>query len=174
MRRKTGQIDGVVLVFRDVSERYLTNKNLEAAVRIRDEFLSIASHELNTPLTTLKLQLQLTRLNLSHGEDLMPEKLRATVELCYGQTERLAGLVEDRLDVSRIQSGRLNYQFEQVDLRQLVQENYDRFTGQFKAVNCPFEVVQNGPVEVSGDRFRIDQVLSNLLSNALKYAPEAR
>lgn len=141
------------------------------AVRVRDEFLSIASHELKTPLTSLKLQLQMAQrsLRVMGQPPAQLEKITRGIEVSSRQVDRLQTLVESLLDVARIQAGRLTFQFERVDLTLLVQEVTERFTEVLAAAKCPLVLNFDGAILVQADRFRLEQVVVNLLSNAIKY-----
>ncbi|MBX6342462.1 MAG: HAMP domain-containing histidine kinase, partial [Thermomicrobiaceae bacterium] len=144
----------------------------QAAVRAREEFLSIASHELKTPLTTVKGYAQLLGRLLAHG-DVDPRRFATAVERLTVQVGRLEELVNDLLDVSRIQQGRLQPQPERFDLTELAREVIERF--EQSAERKPqhrlvFE--SDGPVVGLWDPSRIDQVITNLVSNALKYSPQ--
>lgn len=146
-------------------------KDLQKAVSSRDDFLSVASHELKTPLTVLKLQLQLNSRATKPDQDLVPsaERLQKFFRICLDQTNRLDNLVEDLLDVTRIQQGKLNFHFEEIDLAILVQEQVAQFAEPLKSAACPVTLHAQGPVLVRADRFRMEQVVVNLLTNAMKY-----
>jgi len=140
------------------------------AVKARDEFLSIAAHELRTPLTPLQLQLDSIKRALGKVEGLdvsILEKLQKAAR----QTVRLAQLVESLLDASRISDGHLRLDMEELDLRELVRDVVLGFADEAKKVSSDIEI--QGASEVRGrwDRRRLDQVLSSLLSNAIKYGP---
>ncbi|NVI97267.1 CHASE domain-containing protein [Myxococcus sp. AM009] len=139
------------------------------AVQVRDDFLSIAAHELRTPLTNLKLQLQLLYRQLRGEGPLDVEKLAQRVHSSERQTTRLATLVDSLLDVSRLARGRMELNLEPVDLDELVHEAVRRF--ETEARTAGVQVTVDSPVAVTGqwDRMRLEQVLTNLLSNALKY-----
>lgn len=142
----------------------------QKAIQERDDFLSIASHELKTPITSLKLQVQLTQRSTKLGEGIVPrpEKLARSLEISERQIDRLSGLVDELLDVTRIQAGKMKYIFEDVPLAELVEEAVERLSGAFRQVNSYIEV-EAEPVTVRCDRYRMDQVVVNLLTNALKY-----
>ncbi len=144
----------------------------QKAIRTRDEFLSIASHELKTPITSLKLQLQMTRRSVKPDQGILPsaEKIAKVLDVSSIQVNRLTALVEDLLDVSRIQSGKLTYSFEDTDLSALVREMSERFAEQLKVAGCELRIEANQSVMVQCDRFRFEQIIINLLSNAAKYA----
>ncbi len=141
----------------------------KAAVRLRDDFLAIASHELRTPLTSLQLQLEgaLHVLNKGEGDAKMGRRL----DTANRQVDRLAKLVDNLLDVSRLSIGRLVLDREDVDLGVLVQETAERQTSAAQAAGCHLVLSTGTPVRGSWDRTRIEQVITNLLTNAFKYGP---
>lgn len=144
----------------------------QSVVQQREEFISTASHELKTPLTTVKGYLQLINRQL-HREDFSPERIvRFTREL-DDQVRRLEYLVSDLLDVSRIQQGRLDLRLEQFDLAELAGIVLNRFELAPENLSS-HELTLSAPEAIVGtwDRERIDQVLTNLISNALKYSPD--
>ncbi|MCY1075507.1 ATP-binding protein [Archangium lansingense] len=147
----------------------LYHQSLEA-VRLREDFLSVASHELNTPLTPLRLHLQTIRRALapSHEGD-SSTLLLPKVDKALGQVKRLSQLVNDLLDVSRLSAGRLHLQLEEVDLEALTRELAERFSEQATAAGCPLLVTSEGPTVGHWDRTRLEQILTNLITNALKY-----
>ncbi len=143
------------------------------AIEVRDEFLSIASHELRTPLTPLKLQFQgLARQVRKHdGANLSYDKILKIVESSDKQVNRLANLIDDLLDVSRISSGRLTLSPEAFNLAEMVEEVVSNYSHQFKAADSVVSFGDLQPVVGYFDKVRIEQVLINLLTNASKYAP---
>lgn len=145
----------------------------QQAIEIRNDFLSIASHELNTPLTSLKLQLQMTKkaLDLSQDGPLPVERFRKSVDASCKQVERLINLVQVLLDVSRIQSGKLNFKFQSMSLREMFDELMDRFKEIIDNGNCSVKVSGLEDISVNWDKTRIEQVFINLITNAIKYAP---
>ena len=151
-----------------VSKLRRIEMELQAAVRTRDDFLSVASHELKTPLTPLRLELDQLRRVLA-DIPAFPSEALALVDSAKRQTVRLGGLVEALLDISRIAEGRLELHREELDLVEIAGEVIDRFRGQAAAAQS--SIVLWAPARARGrwDRMRLDQVLSNLLSNAIKY-----
>ncbi|WP_163997501.1 PAS domain S-box protein [Pyxidicoccus caerfyrddinensis] len=142
----------------------------QRAIRLRDEFLSIASHELKTPLTPLALKLQGMKRTLpveSLGDS--AERMRADLELAQRQVRRLAELVDGLLDVSRIRAGRLQLELELVDLSALVRELVERYEPQAQRAQSRIFLEADPSILGRWDRSRLEQVVSNLLSNALKY-----
>ncbi len=144
------------------------------AVRIRDEFLSISSHELRTPLTSLKMQLQLFTHLTNRGETVSPAQIQKIVDVSERQVGRLNSLVEDLLDVSRISSGKLSLKFEKVDLVELVREVEERYLPLIEKNKSSLEIHAPESLMVDADRIRIEQVVINLLTNAIKYAPGSK
>ncbi|HEX8438937.1 GAF domain-containing protein [Archangium sp.] len=136
------------------------------AIRLRDEFLSIASHELKTPLTSLRLQLSLIERLMSEESRL---KVSAKMEAARRQVDRLASLVNMLLDVSRIATGRVTLELSEVDLNHVVQEALERLREVFEQAGCAVTFQAGGPVVGRWDVLRLDQVVVNLLTNAAKY-----
>jgi signal transduction histidine kinase len=145
-------------------------REAQDAIHIRDEFLTVASHELKTPLTplTLKIDSFARTLQATSGAKEW-EAYARDVEVMRRQVRRLTVLVNDLLDVSRIAAGRMRLELEQVDLVPLVREVTQRFESEAARAGCALEVWAEGPVTGRWDRLRLEQILANLLSNALKY-----
>jgi signal transduction histidine kinase len=136
------------------------------AVRARDSFLSVAGHELRTPLNALRLQLFNLRRRSAAAAAAPAERDFARVEQ---QVERLIRLTGELLDVSRLDEGRLRLDRAETDLSQLVREVAERLTDAAHRAGSEIAVQADGPVVGSWDGFRLDQVLTNLLTNALKF-----
>ncbi|MCP3141824.1 ATP-binding protein [Pyxidicoccus xibeiensis] len=165
-----------VVTFRDISRLKLVERELKALLGARDEFLSIASHELKTPITSLRMLLQMAerRVQAEEGRTQSPEKLAKALRVSLLQVDRLTRLVEDLLDVARIRTGTLELDFQEVDLAQLAQELLERLSGQLAQAGCQAHL--DVPPRLLGvwDGPRLEQVLTNLVANAMKYAPGAR
>ncbi|MFV3333202.1 ATP-binding protein [Pseudomonas sp. NY15437] len=150
-----------------------TQVELQRAVKMRDDFMSIVSHELRTPLNGLMLDTQLRRLYLAKGklEHFAPERLGALFERDERQLAGLNRLIEDMLDVSRIRTGKLSIRPEPANLADIARRVMGNFAVQAQAAGCDLSL--NAPQVVEGvwDAYRLEQVLSNLLSNALRYGP---
>jgi PAS domain S-box-containing protein len=147
----------------------------QEAISSRDTFLSIASHELRTPITSMKMQAQHMRKRIAARDPtaFSPERVARLVEQTERSIGRLSRLVEDMLDISRIATGRLNMQPEQVELSELVREVLDRFGQQLSEAGHALELHLTPGIVGRWDRDRLEQVLANLLTNVLKYAPGA-
>ncbi|RKH70510.1 GAF domain-containing protein [Corallococcus aberystwythensis] len=145
-------------------------RDARQAIRLREEFLSIASHELKTPISALQLQVQslLAGLNRSGaGFDL--ERLKRGLERVDRQVKRQTLLVNDLLDVSRLSAGKLELVLQSVELGSLVREVAERFEPEYARSGTPLELSLAPEVRGQWDRLRLDQVFTNLFSNALKY-----
>ena len=143
------------------------------AVRLRDEFLSIASHELKTPLTPIQLQVGSLRRRLDDvvaGRAPRPWVEERLVRI-ERQSDRLERLVNELLDVSRIRAGRLTLAFEPVDLAAVVRDVHEHLedSGRAERAGSPIVLQLQDGVIGTWDRLRVEQVVENLLSNALKY-----
>jgi signal transduction histidine kinase len=136
------------------------------ARRLRDDFLSIAGHELRTPLSTMHLQLEsLRRHAISGALADMPGVLVERLDKAVRNVDRLKQLIVSLLDVSKIVAGRLAIDREPFDLRELADEVIERFADAGSAI----ELVAAAPVAGNWDRGRLDQVITNLIDNAIKY-----
>ncbi len=148
----------------------------QEADRQKDEFLSLVAHELKTPLTPLKALAQLLRLRLRrHREDgrvLDLDSLDASLKTIERQVDRMSGLVNDLLEVSRAGQGRFALQPHEFDLVPLVHDVVQRH-GEVAAEDGRhrFSVEAPGSLVITGDSMRIEQALTNLVGNAVKYSP---
>jgi PAS domain S-box-containing protein len=169
-RDAQGQVRGFVALVHDLTDRKRAEEAVRNAVRLRDEFLSVASHELKTPVTPLSLKLQtLAREAAAQPESPFVLKVRAHVEAGRKQIKRLADLIGDLLDVSRISSGQMKLQWEPMDFAAVTREVVARLEPEATRAECPLTV--EAPEQVLGrsDRMRLEQVLENLVTNAIKY-----
>ena len=136
------------------------------AVRLRDDFLSVASHELNTPLTSLRLMVQ--SLLRRYPSDL-PEPAQRAIRTIDTQSLKLATLIEELLDVSRLHAGRMDLDLERVDLEAVIHRVAERLREPLARAQCSLDLHLEGPIIGWWDANRLGQVLLNLLSNALKF-----
>jgi signal transduction histidine kinase len=143
----------------------------QKAVAQRDEFLSVAAHELRTPLAAMKLQIQSLQRELGRlrQDEVRAPTLRSKAEVVERQIRRLEQLVTDLLDLSRLTSGKLQLRIEEFDLVELVHEIRDRMAEEVARAGGRLTLHAVGPLRGQWDRARLDQVLSNLMSNAIKY-----
>lgn len=148
-----------------------TQLELEQAVRMRDDFMSIVAHEVRTPLNGLILETQLRKMHLArdNAAAFTLDKMHAMVDRDERQIKNLIRLIEDMLDVSRIRTGKLSIRPTCFDLSALVRELLQNFSRQIDAAETSVTLDAEQPVIGNWDEFRIEQVISNLLTNALRY-----
>jgi signal transduction histidine kinase len=148
-----------------------TQNELEQAVRMRDDFMSIVAHELRTPLNGLILETQLRKMHLArdNASAFTLDKMHAMVDRDERQIKSLIRLIEDMLDVSRIRTGKLSIRTSRFDLVKLVSNLLQNFAPQIDAAETSVTFTADQPVVGNWDEFRIEQVISNLLTNALRY-----
>lgn len=159
IKDENGRAIGMRGVTMDISGRMELEKR-------KDEFISIASHELKTPITTIKGFTQILLQFFSENERAVHYLYRMNE-----QVDRLTGLVNDLLDVSRIQTGKLVLNKEDFDLTKLVNDTIDDL--QHTTKNHQLVLKSEGSVIVHADKYRISQLLINLISNAIKFSPKA-
>lgn len=135
----------------------------------KDDFLSIASHELKTPVTSLKAYTQLLQMDAIENADKRRESMLAKMD---SQIDKLTSLITDLLDTSKMQNGKLIYNKTFFQLNELIKEIVDEIQVTNASHNITIE--KNIPLQLYADRERISQVLSNLLSNAIKYCPDCK
>jgi signal transduction histidine kinase len=168
IREMFGHPETVLVAFDDITALKDAQAQLEEAVRVREDFLSIAGHELKTPLTSVMLYRDAIDKALQADKPSDDPRLTARWQALGRQIDRLRGLVDQLLDVSRITAGRMTLAPEAIDLGALVHEVVGRFTppaGEAAAV----DVNVAGAIDGVWDRLRLEQILTNLLSNAVKY-----
>lgn len=136
--------------------------------RRKDEFMSVVSHELKTPVTTIKGFTQLLQRRLQHSDD--PDA-RLFLSRMDSQLNRLTRLINDLLEISRIQTGRLKYRIETCDLCEVVEGIVEQIQATTTTHQLSIENTTSAPALVSGDRERLGHVFTNLLLNAIKYSP---
>ncbi|HBE28294.1 MAG TPA: hypothetical protein DDW25_05320 [Ktedonobacter sp.] len=161
IKDSAGNITGAAKIARDITER------LEIERR-KDEFISMASHELKTPVTSIKGFTQLLRRRFQQRDDQESAHFLARMDM---QLNKLTQLIRDLLDVSKMQAGQLAYREEPFELDVLVQETIENVQGTTQTHRLILEKLES--VRVFGDRDRLGQVLINLLTNAIKYSPQA-
>lgn len=156
------------IIDKALSRRIALSEALEDTVKSRDEFLSIVSHELKTPLTTMKFQIQLslrTLLTIQLIDQEKRNKLESMLKQTDRSIERINRLVDDMLDISRISTGKLALQLEEFELDEVVTEVIERLAPLLGHI----EYTTMKGVRGKWDKFRIEQVITNLLTNAAKY-----
>jgi PAS domain S-box-containing protein len=171
IRDGTGQVRHWFGTNTDITAQREAEARLKEALRARDEFLSIASHELKTPLTSLKLQMQMTQRRIERGDPGVyePERMGKLVEQSSQQLSRLTRLVNDMLDIARIQTGHLIMEPSRVDAVELTREVLERLSPHLAQEGTPATLEAPERLDAEWDRFRIEQLVTNLLTNAMRY-----
>jgi len=161
--QKGNRLDGVVLLLKDITQ-------LRELERLKSEFVMAASHELRTPLTSLGMGIDLL---LEHAAQYLPEKEKELLKAAHDEVHRMKAMVHDLLDLSKIEAGRIDLEFESVAIATLFDHARDIFKGQvnMKGIRLVIDEVDQLP-QVRVDTNKIVWVLSNLVSNALRYVDE--
>lgn len=152
-------------------ELRVTQEELQRSLRMRDEFMSMVAHELRTPLNTLLLDAQVRGIHLDRGNQaaFQPEQLRKMIDRDARQLTSMTRLIDDMLDVTRMRSGRLSIQPAPSELMALLQRLVSDFAHQAEASSSSITLQPHSPVHAVWDAFRIEQIIVNLLTNALRY-----
>lgn len=166
MKDHEGKPDFFIAQIADLNNSKKLKDALEVMKR-KDEFLSIAAHELKTPITSVKGALQILDVQLSKSDQ--EKGTKPLISIANKQVKKLTWLVNDLLDVARIQSGRLALSISTFKIEELVNEAMEQVFHERKDKNIVYQGEQS--IEVEGDKLRLEQVLVNLLSNAIKYSP---
>lgn len=175
-RNMDGTVKGILAFHHIVTDEVMARKKIEklaeelkSTVLARDEFMSIASHELKTPLTSLKLQTQILK-RLVEKNDLNEEKAMAFIHQTDKQVNRLSRLIDDMLDISRIRTGKLTIVKEEVHFCSIVRDVLKRMESQFTAAKYEVPEFHDCHDDLGEwDIARIEQVIMNLLTNAIRY-----
>ncbi|MEP7232120.1 MAG: PAS domain-containing sensor histidine kinase [Ginsengibacter sp.] len=170
----TGKITGASTIAKDISKRKeieeqhkLYTEKLEDLNRYRDDFIAMASHELNTPLTVIKVNLQLLE-EIMHGDENV-----GFINNSTRQVNKLTDLISHLLDVSKIQAGVLKLDYESFDLKVLLKEICRNMHASNPSYKIRVERTKK-PLIIHADKERIEHVINNLLLNAIKYSPDSK
>ncbi len=168
-----GTFQGYIGSCIDIDDRKKIEKALNEAIGVRDEFLSVASHELRTPLTAMQFQIEiLDRIFHKRAGDLAQTVDRSViVQGLLQQIRRFSKLINDMFDVSRITAGQFRLDLEDIDFSSIVKEVCDRHKEESRNAGCEIKLEIDENPTGRCDRTRLDQIVTNLLSNALKFGP---
>lgn len=149
-----------------------TNRKLERLERLKSEFISIVSHELRTPLTSIKNSLDIM-LSGKCGE--VTEAYEKFLTMAKRNSQRLSGIINDLLDLSKIEAGKMDYHFKNMNVNSVIEYVKSALSvlAKDKKITITTEEDENLP-EISADSQRLEQVLTNLVSNAIKFTPEGK
>lgn len=173
LKESDGSVSAIIAVALDITEAVKAKKaaqenseQLQKLMFQKDEFMSIASHELKTPITSIKGYIQLSKRILNPGD-----KSYSFIDKASVQIERLQKLVSDLLDVTKINAGKIIYDNTSFNFGEALTEGVDTV----QQLTDTHHIICNNIVDVNynGDRARIEQVIINFLTNAIKYSPDA-
>lgn len=156
-----GKVERLVAVSRDITK-------VKALEQQKDDFLGIASHELKTPVTSIKAYTQVLQKRFEDAKDLQSAEMLAKMD---AQLNKLTGLISDLLDVTKIEQGKMKFRNEAFKINDLISEVAEEIQRTSKKHRVVEELSEN--ITITGDRERIGQVLVNFLTNAMKYSPAA-
>lgn len=156
------------ILYREIQ---IANARLRELDKQKSEFVSIASHQLRTPLTAMKGYSSMI-LESTFGK--VPEKMQEPVRRIFESSERLVLIIEDFLNISRIEQGRMKYDFSTVNLSQTVDDVLKDLDATFKRKGLTYkkEEVDRGPYDITADKGKVYQVVSNVIDNSIKYTPK--
>lgn len=175
--KKRNWSDEEISILEEITSSFLSEIELRRAMnqieresRLREEFISMASHELQNPLSVMKMQSQLLRLKASK-QTLTAEDQLSSLKSIERQIQRLNIMIDDMTDISRLERGEFSLHCSTADLSALAKEVYQNYEGQLNAAGISARVeIENG-IHGFLDATRIEQVMDNLISNVVKYAP---
>lgn len=158
---------------RDISQRKLEQHNLKKAIKARDEFIGICSHELKTPLTSLQLHFQIADKQVRQGNPKVFERENVIkrIDATNVQLRRMARLIENMLDVTRMSASDLQLEKQELNPERLIQDVLSLFLDQLEQNRIEYKLTKttSSDLSIMGDALRLEQVLSNIMTNAIKY-----
>ena len=163
-----GEIIGIVEDFRDITMFKQAEEKILESERMKTEFMNMAAHELKTPLIPIRGYLEMIEKNLD-----LEEKQKKWINICLRNVDNLASLIQQVLDVARLESNSMKLNFESVNISRIIRDTTEDLKLSFKEKNL--ELITNIPkadICVHADEQRMKQVVRNFLSNALKYTLE--
>lgn len=147
-----------------------TNKKLERLERLKSEFISIVSHELRTPLTAIKNSLDIV---LSGKSGTLTENMDKFMNMAKRNVVRLSGIINDLLDLSKIEAGKMDFKFEMIKIEPVIEYVKTSLEEMAREKNLVLKTkIEDNSADIYADSHRLEQVLTNLVSNAIKFTPE--
>jgi PAS domain S-box-containing protein len=152
-----------------LKQEQLARAEAEKGIRLRDDFIAVASHELKTPLTALSMQIQILPKLLREVDFSGKDHFCSLLENSLKQLEHFLDLVDNLLDVSRINAGRMILQKQRVSLSEIISRTLEQYKAELQAAGCAVEIDLDPTIQGRWDPIRIGQIIVNLLTNAMKY-----
>lgn len=147
-----------------------TNKKLEKLERMKSEFISIVSHELRTPLTAIKNALDII---LSGKAGALTDNMDKFLNMAKRNSSRLSGIINDLLDLSKIEAGKMDFKFEMIKIEPVIENVRTSLEEMAKEKNLVLKTkIEDNLADIFADAHRLEQVLTNLVSNAIKFTPD--
>lgn len=168
LKDDSGKLIAFSIVIRDLTDKIIAQEKLNEAfesIRIRDEFISVASHELRTPVTRILLSLQLMKRT-----EQMTEKMMKSMDLCEASTKELSVLMDNIVDVTRLRLGKLDIKRTKTNITSIMVNVLTKHKDQIRIAGNHVSFVHDGDIIGYWDQTRIEQLFTNFLSNSLKYA----
>ena len=167
LRDRDGHVVGIAVIFRDVTEQRRAEKKIEDAVRRRDQFLAMLSHELRNPLGAI-----VTATSLLKGDSSPRLKPGRLLDILDRQSQQMSRLLDDLLEVSRVTQDKIELKRRVVDICAILRDAADAIRAQMESAKLRLSVqIDPEPIWVDGDPARLHQIQMNLLTNAAKYTP---
>lgn len=163
------EVKGFFTIAADITEPVKARLLIEKALKARDEFISIASHEFKTPVSSLKLQFQMIERNMKKGIPFTDESLKKMLNLSLRQIEGLSRLIEDLLDATKANNERMSFKFQESEISTIVADAIGHVSDYLHDHETPLSSTVDESITLNCDPFRIEQVITNLLTNASKY-----
>ncbi|MCL2125685.1 MAG: ATP-binding protein [Oscillospiraceae bacterium] len=159
---------GSIMIFKDITESKLLLEATKAAGQAKSDFLSYMSHEIRSPLTAI-----IGMINIGRNTDDI-EKLKYCFERADAASRQLLGIINDILDISKIEADKFELAFNEVDFRRMLMDLVDVISARVeeKNINLKVDFNENLPISIETDKLRLSQVITNLLTNAVKFTPE--
>lgn len=164
LKDERGNVVAFSKVTRDLSDKKKISE-LEESIRMRDEFISLASHELRTPVTKILMNLQFVK----RTSEVMNEKLHKAIEVCENSTKELISIMDNLVDVSRLRLGQLELRRTKTNITTVILNVLNKFKDQIRLGGNHVSFIHDGDIIGYWDQSRLDQLFTNLLSNAIKY-----
>jgi two-component system CheB/CheR fusion protein len=168
LRNKDGHVVGVIGIHRDVTNLKLAEQKVQDEVRRRDQFLAMLSHELRNPLSAIVTSTELLKADVTAS----PQRRRDVIGVLDRQSTQMARLLDDLLEASRVTQNKIELRRKIIDLRSAIRETADAVRPTMQSRGVTFTVDgEDASMYVDGDPARLEQILTNLLNNAMKYTP---